>query len=229
MIQLNYKEGFNYKSLDGNGLSNGNMPEIQDRLKKLITHDMVYVDCGAHIGTMSIPVIAATRPQRSILVEANPEVIGLLKENCELNLLEQDVLIVNKAVCDRDEEIDFYVLHEKSDSSSMVRENIMKVPSIRVPGVTLDTLLKDVEGEIVMKVDIEAAELLMWKGMSKVRPKIRHIVMEWFPNGTPAGWCEELLKLIHQSNYEILLHSGEALKDSEIMAFGKEDLWLRSL
>lgn len=222
---ISEKDGFTFISFNGNGLDNGNMKEIQSRLKQLVTPDTVYVDCGAHIGTMSIPIIAETKPKLAILIEANPGVIPLLEGNCKTNIPEQKVLILNRAICDRDEEVDFFVLQEKADSSSMVREDIMKVSPIKVQGTTLDTLLSDYEN-IVMKVDIECAELLMWKGMTKVRPK--HIVIEWFPHGSPAGWCEELLALIHKNNYEILLHSGEALKDEEIMAFQKEDLWLRS-
>lgn len=227
MIISKEKGGFVYKSFDENGMDNGNMVAIQNRLKQLITPETTYVDLGAHIGTMSIPVIAATKPKKAILVEANPNVIAVLQENCQVNLSGQDFVVVNKAVCDKDEMIDFHVC-EKADSSSMAREDLMKIPPTKVQGVTLDTLLADIDEPIVMKVDIEVAELLMWKGMNICRSKIKHMVMEWFPNAMPLGWAAELLQRIHESNYHIMLHSGEVLSDSTIMVFGKEDLWLRS-
>jgi len=40
-----------------------------------------FIDCGAHIGRASIPVIVEKKPQLSILIEAVPESVTLLRQN----------------------------------------------------------------------------------------------------------------------------------------------------
>ena len=221
------KDGQVFKSIDGNGMENGNMDGIQARLCQLITEDTVFVDCGAHIGTMSIPVVVKCKPKKAIFIEANTDVVGLLQENCQANL-QTLFTVVHAAVCDKDGEVDFHIIKEKGDSSSMVREDLKKIPPTTVPAITLDTLLENETSPIVMKVDIEGSEWLMWQGMGKVRPKIKHMVMEWFPAAMPGGWKEQLLAAIHKSDFHIMLFSGENITDQKIMELGKDDLWLRS-
>ncbi len=227
-IVTQQKHQFTYKSDNGNGMINGNMDGIQDRLKKNTKQTDVYVDLGAHIGTMSIPVVMKCKPVKSIFVEANPKVIPLLVDNIKGNLPGLECEVLNLAICDVDAEVDFRVIEEKADSSSMNREGMDMIPPTRVQGMTLNTLLRDVPGEFSMKVDIETAEVLMWRAADQVAPRIREMVMEWFMSAMKVEQAKELLALIRQNNFMICDFNGKELDDDRLLSFGKEDLWLRN-
>lgn len=227
MITIHEKGDFSYQTIDGKGLDNGNMPLIQERLIHYCRSTDVYVDLGAHIGSMSIPVVAAVKPILAIFVEANPTAIPLLEENCKNNLPEQNVLVLNRVVCDRDELVTFSVLTEKEDSSSFVRPDIIRGGKpVEVLGATLDTLLEDIHGEFFMKVDIECAEFLMWKGMDKVIPRIRGMIMEWFMNDMTKENAQELLNMIRAKDFMVVSLDGQDISDEKLLAAGKEDIVL---
>lgn len=225
MIMTQGKDGFTYQSLDGNGMDNGNMNVLQDKLIHFALPDDIYVDLGAHIGTMSIPVIKATKPKLAILVEANPDVFPLLQENVRINLPDQNVRVVHAAICDHDGETPFSMLIEKSDSSSMVRPDIVRGGrSVVVPAMTVDTLLKDTEGDVFMKVDIECAETLMWQGINDSAKRIRGMIMEWFQNAITEEEGHALWKIINDKGFQIFTLLGVPWQEDKLVASHKEDV-----
>lgn len=227
MVVEKEKDGFIYQTFDENGFINGNMTEIQERLKKEVRADDIFVDLGAHIGTMSIPVIAAVRPRKSILVEANPGVIPLLKANVEKNLPGLDVEVVNAVICDRDEMVDFSILTEKADSSSFVRQDIVDGgKKVQVQGMTLARLLRDIQKDVYMKVDIECAELLMFKGMGTKAKYIRGMVMEWFRSAISEENAKELLLQIYGAGFQIYTLDRHPMKLQQLMESTKDDILL---
>lgn len=225
----NEKEGFSFKSIEGNGMENGNMSLIQRKLIARAKGCDTFVDLGAHIGTMSIPVIAKIRPKKSILVEANSDVIPLLKENVAKNLPDLDVEVIHAAICDTDGPVQFAMLEEKSDSSSMYREDVVRGGKKEdVLGMTLDSLMAKTEGSVFLKVDIECAEILMFRAL-KSTARISGMIIEWFRNAYSEADAKELLGLIRSHGFEVFDLEREPLSDEALMQMGKEDLYLKPL
>ena len=72
------------------------------------------IDCGAHIGISTLYFKKLYPQAKVIAFEPNPETFKLLELNVRQNNL-RNVELVNAAVSDSTEEIDFYVCQETPD------------------------------------------------------------------------------------------------------------------
>ncbi len=119
-----------------------------------------------------------------IWIEADPEIAAWLRDHC-------DEPVFNYAICDRD--CDTIALHRASNdgaSSSILwpKEHLWKHPGVEfgetvcVPAITLDTLIAeqgiDIEEFNFLDMDIQGAELLALRGMTKALPHIDTIYTE---------------------------------------------------
>ena len=156
----------------------------------------VFVDIGANTGYFTI--LAALRvgpPGRVVAFEPNPAVAGQLREQLELNAVNDRVSVASVALADRDEnDVRFYVscLPENDGISSLtpgaeiLRQGGLRPDSTIAVGVrTFDTwlstagpaTLKSADIDLI-KIDVEGAEAQVLKGMSSLlmnRPPARII------------------------------------------------------
>lgn len=122
--------------------------------------------------------------RRIIWIEADPRLAQWLEEHC-------DEPVFNYAICDTDHaQRDLYIANNDGVSSSILwpKEHLFRHPgvgfgeTITVPTITLDTLLREngfkAEGYNFINMDIQGAELLALKGMTKTLPYIDAIYTE---------------------------------------------------
>jgi len=152
--------------------------EVRKMVLKEVKKDDVFIDAGAQIGLMTIPVADKIKPARVIAIEPNKVSFDNLKKNVEK--YKCNVELIQKAVSDHDGETTYMT---NDTSGSIVEQNYALGSFITIPCVTLDTLLENETRDVVMKMDIEMAEPIAWKGMKKSLGKFRAICMEIFGEG----------------------------------------------
>jgi FkbM family methyltransferase len=129
----------------------------------------VFVDVGAHIGSIVASAQRRSRPSKIVAVEAIPERAASLRRRF------REVEIVQCAVGESDgADVAFFVNQAQSGYSSLARREGLR--EIRVPLRTLDTVLAEDEVDVI-KIDIEGGELGALRGAVSVLSKHRPTVM----------------------------------------------------
>lgn len=131
----------------------------------------VFVDIGANIGTITLPVCIQRRDIKALCIEASLRVFNYLLENVKMNKLSNCILI-NKAVSDIDgQQVDFFSppdQHGKGSLSPVFTDHPESVETI-----TLDTLFyqhKFVSVDFI-KIDIEGYEYYAFKSAEETLKK----------------------------------------------------------
>lgn len=177
-------------------------------LERSILSNDVVIDVGANIGAISL--IASTKTKKPIFAfEADPRVVARLKENISLNNLRDKVLVVEKAVSNKSGTLSFAietqseVSHIQYTQSSKTKQKFHRVKAISLDSFfTQHRLTKN----LVVKVDVEGAEMLVLKGMKKAlkNQQIKMLVFEVNPNLKLFGYQpEDLLQFLQACNYDI--------------------------
>lgn len=162
---------------------------------KLVNHLIInipiggsFIDVGANIGSISIP-LAYKRPDISIIcIEASPAVFEFLKHNVELNNL-TNITLVNKAIHKEDNIIlDFFAPEDKFGKGSF--SNVFTNNSEKVLTVRMDSLIKqyNIKPDFI-KVDVEGYESYVFEslmGYLKSNNKNPTIIFEF------VDWCERI-------------------------------------
>jgi len=197
-----------------------------------------FIDIGANIGSIAIPVCKKRPDIKAICIEASPRVFGYLKWNIEMNGL-KNCLPVNRIVSDADDRVvDFFSPEElfgKGSVSPVFTKSAEKGKSI-----TLDTLLleNNISQPDFIKIDIEGYEYFVFKGGSRTlgsdqAPDILFEFLDWaegLVNGIEPGQAQALLleygyRLYSVEQYNRLKPVNGYLKKGEAMLFAtKKDI-----
>ena len=148
-----------------------------------------FIDIGANIGFMTIPVAGAGI--KCISLEPDPDNFCFLKQNVDEAGVMEKVTLHNFAAYDRSTELPF----ERSDwnhgdhrirkmdggSIGLFGEQHRQVISVKA--VALDELLSidDLPKPIVIKIDTEGAEVNVFRGGQKIISKSDLIIFEFCP------------------------------------------------
>jgi len=92
-------------------------------LQQICSRETRLLVVGAHIGALAIPLARSCRAV--VAIEANPEIVELLRWNVELNKL-TNCTVLHKAASDRIETLDFLVSRTNSGGSK-------RVPAVKDP------------------------------------------------------------------------------------------------
>ena len=213
------------------------MQKIIDCLRKFITSDVFYIDCGANVGDIAIPVMQM-KPRYSFLIEPDKEALVQLKESLSF-IQTRRYKIIEKALSDRVGETDFYHVKNAPSRSTFYGKRFQEseVEKVRVPTTTIDSLVEELEIDkldFVMKMDCELAEPLIWRGMKKTIRRIKVIVMEFQPRILTFDAqhnSERFLDEIRMAGYSITNLDGTmpSLRDLTDPVGSKIDLLLRRL
>jgi FkbM family methyltransferase len=167
-----------------------------DRMQGL---EGVAVDLGAHIGIVTVALALDNPLLRIIAVEALEENVAVLRQNVELNGL-QDTVEVRCAAAGTDEPTDirYDYSHVEGEPDGYVMDNryIGNIyargdsKSRTVEGVSLTTLLADIDRVAFLKSDTEGAEWTYLKDPAMA--KVEWAIGEW--HGDPG--LEGLRKLL---------------------------------
>jgi FkbM family methyltransferase len=163
----------------------------------------VVVDAGANIGLFTIKAGRVVGDKGKVIaIEPDPNILGFLKRNVELNSL-RNVVVVSKGIYSHKGKLRFNVAAEIGEGS-LYEEQLpgMYKPTgfVEVEVDTLDNILKELEISKVdfVKMDIEGAEIEALKGMDGVlkgRPKLAiaayHVVNGKETFKTIIPWLEK--------------------------------------
>lgn len=185
-------------------------------IKGLVKEGDVIVDAGANIGYYTVLLSRAVGDTGKVYAfEPGEECFNLLSKNIKENGC-KNVVLINKALSDKEGDIQFYINERDKGSSSMIKDaNGFKVT---VKGTTLD---KEIDEPIdFMKMDIEGAELGALKGATTLLCSCKKMVIE-VPEKRKD--FKEIMKLLVLNNYCVeRLDEGNILCTKKNMKGGKE-------
>lgn len=166
-----------------------------------------FIDIGANIGSISIPVCKQLDHLKTIAVEASPKVYEYLKWNVHENGL-ANITHVNRAVSDTDDVfVDFYSPDEKYGKGSMApvfERNAQSVNSITLDRLIADYKISDIG---LIKVDVEGFEYFVFKGGEHTlnKPDAPDILFEF------VDWAEKQANAKAGDAQKLLFEYGYAL------------------
>ncbi len=158
--------------------------DILKFLLNFLKDDSVYIDIGANIGLMSIPVLHRNRSVKVVSFEASPNTFAFLERTRDQSKFKDRWVIYDNAVSNNNEEMDFFIADNAAGAYESMRDTgrIEFSKKIKVPGITIDEVWNELGKPLVsvIKSDIEGADLLALKGtvscMNSCRPVI---ITEW--------------------------------------------------
>jgi FkbM family methyltransferase len=173
-----------------------------DFIIKRLPSNGVFLDLGANIGAITIPVQSRRKDIRIYCVEAAPWVYKFLELNLERNEV-TNVKTFNKALFYTDlETLNFYSPEEKFGKGSLspvFTDKVIPVITMRVDTLTEEQGLTRVD---MIKIDVEGYEYHAFRGASVLlarsdAPDIIFEFVDWAEKaakGTNVGDAQRLLK-----------------------------------
>lgn len=179
----------------------GHEPETSECFWTLAASARVTLDIGAHVGYFGLLAAHANPEGRVHAFEPLPVVHERLRRNVRLNGL-RNIVCHQTAVGGESGEAKFYHLPGCIPSSSSMSLNFMepvagdrKLAAFEVEVTTIDDFVaaNDVRGVDLVKIDTEATEDSVLRGMASMLARDRPaVVCEILPGG-PASAVEEIL------------------------------------
>ena len=144
-----------------------------------------YLDIGANIGLTAVPIAASGI--RTIAFEAVPANATFLRRNAEANGARDHIEIVGAALLDKPGEVTFELSptnhgdhrFRAADDISLMDES--QWTTITVPAHALDSFADRISGPVVMKIDVQGAEPLIFAGGRTVFDKVDLLICEISP------------------------------------------------
>ena len=213
--------------------------ETSDFFADKIPLNGVFLDLGANIGAISIPLIKKRKDIKVVCVEAAPYIFTYLQKNLERNHA-TNVIAINKALFyTDDEEINFYSQDDKFGKGSLspvFTDKIIKVKTIKI-----DSLLKDlnISKPDIIKIDVEGYEYHVFKGATELlrkedAPDIVFEFVDWAEENAKDITIGAAQKLLMDMGYRIyyfnkqteqMKESADVLKKGFFMLFAtKKDI-----
>jgi FkbM family methyltransferase len=159
------------------GSKNGHQGPERDLLVSLVRPGDTVVDVGAHIGTMSVPLGRAAQPGPLIAIEATDAMHALLRDNLELNHVDNAiairVLVGNDAVARAATSVAGNT--GATNFREFVPTGVGVVP--RGLGVVVEELLGSDATVDVVKIDVEGMEPEVLESATSFFERRRPIVM----------------------------------------------------
>ena len=172
-------------------------------LTRLSGTDGVFLDIGANIGAITIPVCKQLENLQVICVEAAPWVSKYLKHNIQLNEL-KNVQVLDNAISDRDgDSVMFYSPHEKFGKGSMAP--VFTEEGTTVKTTTIDAIALSLNARVrLIKIDVEGFEYKAFCGGAEVlkNKDAPDILFEF------VDWAEELAGEKIGSSQGVLMDYG---------------------
>lgn len=192
---------------------NGNYePELVSCCLKYLDKNKDVIDIGANIGFYS--VLFATEINKKVLaIEPTKNALNRLYKNIKQNNVEDKVIVFEGVVSDHSGTLSIKSIVGKEEYSTIgnpVHENIgvQEIKEEKVICTTLDDLVKTYSlNPGFIKMDVEGAELLVFKGAMETLKKYRPIILSELTdeilrkNGTSA---KEIMDLIVSADYRII-------------------------
>jgi FkbM family methyltransferase len=187
----------------------GEKEQLSAFLRELRTGDVVW-DVGSFVGIFSLFASKAVGSSGKVYAfEPEPHTSALLQRNCELNSA-HNVKIVNAALSDTDGGGEIFSANEGANAIHSLKPGgatASKGLSIKLRRG--DSLVNAVEADVpnVIKMDIEGAELLAFKGLKETlaKPACRFVFLELHHQDLPrfGARSEDVLSFMQQVGFEV--------------------------
>jgi FkbM family methyltransferase len=176
--------------------------ETHDFLFRSIGKNAVFLDLGANIGSITIPLCKRRPDIKAVCVEAAPWLADYLKRNLEVNEL-KNVTCIQKALYKQDNEtFKFFSPQDEFGKGSL--SPVYTKDGIDVSTITVDTILREhgIEKVGLIKIDVEGYEYYAFKGAEKLltsenAPDILFEFADWAENlaqDITSGDAQQFLK-----------------------------------
>ena len=204
---------------------------VRDWCLKHTSPGDLFVDCGAHIGRVSVPV--AQKGNYVIAIEACPESAEILRKNLAPY---KNSRVIEKVVFSSNGEVEFTTAldsHIQSSIFDRFSPNREAVRTEYLPSVTLNTILKDFpSGDVVLKMDIELSERFAWEGLGRSIKRVKAACMEFMPTILRADAKvdpQEFVDKIRIDGFDIYNLDGSEISEGELFSptGSKVDLYLK--
>ena len=172
----------------------------RELLEQLCSADDVFLDVGAHIGSVIDGVQRNSNPAAIIAVEAIPEKARNLRSKFPA------ITVHSCAVGEEDGDVSFFIDDQQSGYSSLFSEGkSSNLRQLTVPLRMLDTLIPT-NSVNVMKIDVEGAELGVLRGGQKLIARAQPLIMFESGPAEEGGYTKQgLWHWFEDAGYEILV------------------------
>jgi FkbM family methyltransferase len=153
---------------------------------------LIFVDIGANIGLVCIPMARQNSNMSVVAIEPNPDCFDLLQKNVKRSEL-GNITLINKAIFERRDSVSFELsddnfgdgrLRLKSDPLRREHFNESKRKTIQVECLPLDEIIgADIRGPLLIKADAQGAEVFLTNGGMQTMAKTGILIMEFWPYG----------------------------------------------
>ena len=199
----NFRVGYNISVNDGLSAShifseifiNECYPIKKSNKKRLI------IDVGANVGFFTFYALMKSPNVDIISIEADPKNYNVLKKNISTNNLDDQVQLLNNAVCSKKGEIIFHSSLKNSGWSSLYKtRGAVESESINICAITVSELLSTFKVNTVdiLKIDIEGAEydiILNDNFLDRYKVKQIYIEADKNPRDVRFSFEELIIKL----------------------------------
>jgi len=189
---------------------------------KHVKPDLI-LDIGANCGYWALEAKKVWPDTGFYLVEANPE--------CESALSKLGMSYLIAVLSDRQKEVDFYTLKdcETATGASYFYNEDYKVNVKTVTTTTLDDVIGEIKGDVLVKIDTQGSELDIMRGgkrvMSKVSSVILEVSYEEYNEGAPT-W-EEVNSYMSDLGFEVVETVGQNVHPITRKHIQSDILWKR--
>jgi FkbM family methyltransferase len=197
--------------------------DTRDAILTHLPQQGTFIDVGANIGAISIPV-AKSRPDACIVsVEADPKIVGFLKDNIRRNDCKCVQVLSCLAGQADDESVSFYRAPDDHFGMGSIGAQFGAIPTT-LKQKTLDTLLHEIgiSQVDVIKIDVEGAELGVLRGAQKLlswerKPVVIFEFVDWAEGRIPGQSPGDAQRALLCNGYRLfpLKRGGQA--DEELV------------
>lgn len=152
--------------------------EIKGFIDRYVDDSFAFIDCGANIGYWSTLVASRLPRGRVVAIEASPGTFASLKRNSELN--DNRFVALQAAICEQDGGHITFSL-DRGHASSHIDFEHSDAAGFRVEATTLNTVyetfLPGFDGWVMVKLDVEGAEIPALRAADKLLATGRFILI----------------------------------------------------
>ena len=205
-------------------------PEVQELILSYWKENTWFIDVGANVGAISIPLSKLKQGSKVLGIEASPTIFPYLNENVLKNEC-ANINIVQCAAYDRDdEELSFNEAPESKFGMGSLGSSF-GMSSVQVKGRTLDAILADfgTPDVSVMKVDVEGFEAAVFLGAKNLLKKQKPIIIfefcDWAEENSGRFEVGESQEVLKEAGYDIyIIEAGRMVRLEESRKKGYENL-----
>lgn len=191
----------------------------------------VFLDLGANIGTITIPLIRKRKDVKVVCVEAAPWIFNYLQKNLARNEA-QNVTAINKVLFYTDHEVvNFYSPGDKFGKGSLspvFTDKLVKVETVKTDSLVRDLGLRKVD---IIKIDVEGYEYHVFKGATELlgradAPDILFEFVDWAEENAKGIEVGDAQQILLDMGYRIYYFNNKLKKMKELKSVIREGFFM---